>query len=426
MIVQNQFKAKGFLVWGICTLFFLYEFFLRTVMGTYQHPIMSDLNLTTFQFSFISTTVFLVIYGAVQIPIGLIVDNIGLKKSLLIGTITCGIAAAGFAYSYHFPVAVFFRLLMGFGASFGFIGVLVALYDWMPHRYLAIFIGISQFIGTMGPMLAAGPLDTLSETKGLYWRDLFLSMGAFGLGLALLVLLFVENNLKKSGHFTILYRSEKITTSLMRLLSKWQPWAIAVFSATIYFAIEYLSENEGRTFLSFKGISFNAASYMITIAWIGYAISCPLLGFISDMLQRRKHVTQICALMGFVAIITILYAQNKLWLQVAFFLLGASAAGQSVAYAMISEQFKKQFVAVGFALNNAVILLFAAINAPLIGLFLDYKGRLTQITLAEYTSVFNILVFISAISIIIAFFFIKETFCKSTAEYTYLNYKKTV
>ncbi|WP_367608019.1 hypothetical protein [Legionella sp. W05-934-2] len=43
--------------------------------------------------------------------------------------------------------------------SFGFICLLISVYDWLPRKNAALFIGLSQFIGTMGPMLAAGPLD---------------------------------------------------------------------------------------------------------------------------------------------------------------------------------------------------------------------------------------------------------------------------
>ena len=51
---DNTLQLKGFIVWGVCALFFLYEFFLRTVMGSYQAAIMQDLHLTSFEFSIFS------------------------------------------------------------------------------------------------------------------------------------------------------------------------------------------------------------------------------------------------------------------------------------------------------------------------------------------------------------------------------------
>ncbi|MCB1107325.1 MAG: hypothetical protein KDK76_04435 [Chlamydiia bacterium] len=48
---DRSFTISGFVVWGICALYFLYEFLLRTIIGTFQHPIMYDLKLTSFKFS---------------------------------------------------------------------------------------------------------------------------------------------------------------------------------------------------------------------------------------------------------------------------------------------------------------------------------------------------------------------------------------
>ena len=158
MIDTTKLSGQGLLVWGICALFFLYEFFLRTVIGTFQHPLMADLQLNAIQFSVLSTTIFLLVYGLMQLPVGFILEQLGLKKSLLLGSGLCTLATIGFSFSYQFWTALFFRIGMGLGASFGFIALLVSVSEWMPLRLRGTFIGLSQFIGTMGPMLAAGPL----------------------------------------------------------------------------------------------------------------------------------------------------------------------------------------------------------------------------------------------------------------------------
>ena len=58
-------------------------------LGSYQREIMLDLDLSAVEFSMLSTTVFLTIYGLMQIPVGLLVDHLGLKKSLSIATFLC-------------------------------------------------------------------------------------------------------------------------------------------------------------------------------------------------------------------------------------------------------------------------------------------------------------------------------------------------
>lgn len=420
---DHKFRLKGFLVWIICALFFLYEFLLRTIIGTYQASLMKDLHLSALQFSLMSSTIFFIVYGAMQLPVGILVDRIGLKKALLIGAGGCIIASLGFSYAQSYALALFFRMLMGFGASFGFICLLISVTDWMPHKYSAIFIGLSQFIGTMGPILGAGPLETLSLSRGISWRSVFLGLSVVGFILFILVLLFVENNKEQSGRFTLLYRPEKILTSIKRLFTQPQPWLVGIVCAGLYFTIEYLSENEGRAFLMLKGLPSTSASYMLTISWIGYAFGCPFLGFLSDFFECRKKIMTLSAILGLIVMGVILYVPNKLSLQVAFFCLGIVASGQSVGFASISELFTKQFVAVGFALNNAIILITAAVNAPLIGYLLGVSAGDGPLTLKNYLFAFNVLIVMAVLALVFSLFFVKETFCKSRVSFTVIQPK---
>jgi MFS family permease len=165
---------KGTIIWAICALFFLYEFFLRTVIGAYQFSIMNDLNITLFEFSILSSTAFLMIYGIMQIPVGIVVDNYGLKKSLLFACILCSLSSMTLSYSHSFSYAILSRIIMAIGAAFGLICLLIAVNDWLPSKYRGIFIGLSQFVGTLGPMFAAGPLEKISQNESGNWRNLFM------------------------------------------------------------------------------------------------------------------------------------------------------------------------------------------------------------------------------------------------------------
>lgn len=419
-MTQNK-SLKGFLIWGICASFFLYEFFLRTIFGSYQHPIMNDLDLSLVEFSLVSSTVFLMIYGIMQIPVGIIIDHLGLKKSLFIASIICALSTFLTSYSDNFHMAVVSRILMGAGASFGFICLLVSVDQWLPRDHRALFIGLSQFIGTLGPIIAAGPMESLKDSDYGSWRNVFFILGIIGVIIALLALLLVENRKKQKNITMVLSRPQSPSSSMSRLFMNLQPWAIAIVSACLYFSLEYLSENEGRYFLSQKQIEPSLASYMLTIGWIGYGIGAPFLGFISDYIKRRRIILILGAISSLISTVIIVYGMNEKLLIFGFFLLGISTSAQSIGFAIMAEQFKDKFVALGFGLNNAIIMFMAAINVPIIGFFLDLNKSGSYIMLEEYICVFNILIAISVIGVIISIFFIKETYCKSQADFTYLN-----
>lgn len=422
MVKDNEYTFTGFLVWIICALFFLYEFFLRTVIGTFQHSIMSDLHLTSVKYSLLSTTVFLMVYGLMQVPAGLIIDHFGLKKALILGAVVCAISSLGFSMVNGYWIAMLCRMLMGFGASFGFVALLTAVFDWLPNRRSAFFIGLSQFIGTMGPMLAAGPLEMLSQTAVVNWRIVFVAMGVFGAILSVLITLFVKNNQQQTGQYTILRRPEKSATSLKKLFTRSQAWYIAIFAACSYFAIEYLSENEGKAFIALKGHSIAFAAYMITLSWFGYAIGCPLLGYLSDLFSRRRTVMLYSALICLAAIVTIVFANSETSLIIAFFALGIGASGQSISYANVAEQFEKKYLAVGLSFNNAMLAVVGSINAPFIGWIIDTsRGKAgTSTSLHDYYLAFSVMIVMAVIAVISTALFIHETYCKSKADFTYL------
>src|SRR5690606_26311182 len=177
----------------------------------------------------LSTTSFLFTYGLMQIPVGLIVDRYGLKKSLAFAVTICALTAVLFSFTYQFKLAVLIRMFMGLGASFGFVCLLVAVYDWMPKKYYGLFIGLSQFIGTMGPMLAAGPLNALATKGNIDWRTVLLTLGLFGSILLFLVILFVRNNENNLGSFRVVKKPETILSSISKPAKQPQVWLIACY-----------------------------------------------------------------------------------------------------------------------------------------------------------------------------------------------------
>lgn len=418
---NRTITLTGLIVWGVCALFFTYEFLLRTVLGTFEHPLTYDLNLTVITFAILSSTAYQAVYGLMQIPVGIIIDRAGLKKTLFVASLVCALAVLGFSLTHRFQTAFLFRILMGFGSSFGFIGLLVAVYDWMPRQRIGLFIGLSQFLGTLGPMIAAGPLDTLASHSSVNWRFIFYCLTAIGFFTALLILLLVKNNKDYTGSFQILQRPKPLSSTLFQLMRQPQAWIIASYSALVYFTIEYLSENSGKAFLILNGIDSNTASYLITISWLGYAIGCPLLGYISDLTGKRKHVMVLSALCCLISGAAIFYYPiNVPTLSLAFIILGIGASGQSIGFAIMAEQCSENYIAAGLGLNNAIITLTTSVNAPVIGWMLARQTQGKTPSIANYQHAFGLIMILMLVALVLSVFFIKETFCKSTKETTKL------
>ena len=150
------------------------------------------------------------------------------------------------------------------------------------------------------------------------------------------------------------------------------------------------------------------------------------MGIISDYIRLRKPLFIAAAVIYTISLSVLMLTRNIYALSFSFFLLGVGASGQSIGFATIVENFKKTYLALALSLNNSLITLLTAINAPILGLIIDSRKQSTTLTLDDYTYMFTILIIIACASLFIAVFLVKETNCKSAVELTVLDRKATL
>lgn len=422
---KNKSNILGILSWLPCVLFFLYEFLLRTVVGTFQDKMMYDLKLNIVQFAFLSSTSYQIAYGLMQIPAGIITYSFGVRKTIFCAIICSIISTIGFALSNNLYIALIFRIMMGLGSSFAFICVLITIYEWLPINRTALFSGLSLFIGTIGAMLSAGPINYIADIYNITWRYMFILFAVIGVLILLLARACVKNDNLEKNNFIILNSSSTLDIfhELSTFIKQKQVWYIALFSSFIYFILEYLAENSGKSFLLLKGYDSQISSYMITIAWLGYAIGCPISGILSDIICRRKLIILIHSIIYIISILLIIFSGfNTFILIIAFLFLGLGASGQNLGFSIMAEQCNKNNLFIGLAFNNCFITFISAINAPIIGFLFSLFSYNHVYNLYTYYKAFGITVFISIIILMMAIYCIKETFCKSVMEVTKLDY----
>jgi MFS family permease len=413
------FSLLGVIIWLIAAVFFLYEFFLRTFIGTLAHQIIQDLNLNPETFTLLGAAYYLM-YGLMQVPVGIVTDRFGIKKVLTFAIVTCTISAFLFASSTHFTSAFISRILMGFGSSFAFVCLLVITLTWFPHRYFGVLIGLAQFIGTMGPLLAGGPFIFFVMQLNGNWRLAIMIIGIVGLSLTVLSLIFVKNkaHLNKRS-LIILKRDGPISNVLKRLVRNKQVWYISLYSACIYFPMALLGALWGTNYLQTRGLSQHIAADIISIGWLGYAIGCPVLGALSDFMRRRKFALIFPALLATIVTPLITYVTFKFNFAYGFlfFMLGLAAAGQSVGFAIIAEHVSLKARATALGLNNSMILLFSTVFPLVASYFIHHTAttnQLPQQVLApsNFFIGFSIMPILCCIASILSIFFIKETYCR--------------
>jgi MFS family permease len=420
---DNKISPLGFIIWLTAALFFLYEFFLRTFVGSLAHQLIPNLHLSLEQFAFIGSAYYFT-YGIMQIPVGILVDKFGVKRILMFATLVCAGAAYWFAHANGFVDALLARVLMGFGSSFAFISLLSISMEWFPRKYFGFFAGSSQFVGTMGPLLAGGPLVAAMAASGGSWRLPLTYVSIIGVGLTVLVFLIVKNKTRGKGdNFVRLERPRPFINSLKQMVKSKQVWFIAIYSGTSYGAIALLGAIWGTEYLQTRGLSQDAAAYCVSTAWIGYALGCPLMGFISDLTKRRKPGLIFCAALGIVITLLITFSSISFaWLYaLLFFLLGIAASGQNIGFAAIIEHVPTNTRAAALGVNNAAVISFDTFMPPIIGYLIALSaghihGNVDQLRPENFSVAFLIMPILYTLGLLIALFLIKETYCKPQKE----------
>jgi len=415
---QQSFSFLGISIWGIAVLFFLYEFFLRVFIGTLADQIIPALGLTAATFSLIGAG-YHVTYGLMQIPVGLLVDRFGVKWILAFAVLTCSLSVFLFSMSNGVVSALLSRLLMGFGSSFAFVCLLMIISTWFNRKNFAFIVGLSQFIATLGPLLAGGPLVNLLVQSNGNWRLLLNKIGLAGLVLFVSVLLVVKSNANRSfDKLVILKPRISISAILRQLVTSSQVWFIAFYSAAVYVPISVLGGIWGTSYLESHHLSQIQSASIISTNWLGYAVGCVGLGLFSDKSKRRKSTFIFCSLIGFVSIMGIVYTPiNPIWIyHFLFFGLGIAASGQNIGFAAMAEHVT-QSRASSMGLNNAFIVLLNAVVQLTIGVIISLvNSKGGNPSTHDFLIGFAVLPILYLSAFIISVFLISETYCKPRKE----------
>ena len=111
--------------------------------------------------------IFFYAYAALQIPLGVMLDRWGARRTLAGAATVCAVGTVLFATANTLPVAYAGRALIGAGSAFGWIGTLTLIGLWFPPNRFAFVAGITALIGMAGAVGGQAPLAAVVETFGV-------------------------------------------------------------------------------------------------------------------------------------------------------------------------------------------------------------------------------------------------------------------
>lgn len=433
MDIQNQnsisVKTIGwlpFIIVGLASTFFIYDFFLRVMPSAMTQELMHEFHIDAFGLGLLSS-LFFFSYTPMQLPAGMLFDRYGPRVLMTITMFLCAVSLLVFALTYEFWLASVARLFMGIGSAFAYVGTLLLASRWFPGRYYSFIVGLIQFMGSLGAIIGEGPISQMIHKLGDEVALTIVALVGFALTVLFGILLrdhpqpekdeATKRKLKRHHHVSEWKR-------LTRVCRDPQNWAVGVYCFFCWAPISVFAALWGVPYvISVFHISEPHAAMDVSTIWIGVALGGPLLGWWSNMVHSRRIPMILASVVGLFGTLCILYVYYvPEWLMdVFFFMLGTAGSAQAVGFGNVKDNNPPERAGTAAGLNNMLILMGGALLQPLVGKLLSYgwTGTITPsgvhlYPIADYQSSLLVMPICYFAALIISVFVVRETHCEIT------------
>uniref|UniRef100_A0AAU2JQ66 MFS transporter n=1 Tax=Streptomyces sp. NBC_00049 TaxID=2903617 RepID=A0AAU2JQ66_9ACTN len=186
---------KAVAVWSIGVAVYFVAVIFRTSLGVAGLDAADRFHVNASALATFSLLQLLV-YAAMQIPVGLMVDRLGTKKVLTLGAVLFTVGQLGFALSPSYGMALAARALLGCGDAMTFISVLRLGTRWFPARRAPLMAQLAGLVGMSGNLVST--LVLAPVLHGLGWVPAFAGSAAAGLVVLVPLVLFLRDH--PDGH----------------------------------------------------------------------------------------------------------------------------------------------------------------------------------------------------------------------------------
>jgi sugar phosphate permease len=422
-----HFERTRWTIYGILILAYMLVFFQRIAPAVVSGELMQAFNTTGAALGSL-VAMYYYIYTAMQLPSGVLADTLGTRASVAVGNLIGGVGSIIFGLASDFEIAAAGRLMVGFGISVIFVGLMKSNTVWFSERSYGVISGLTLFLGNLGAFLAAKPLAMLLEHYS--WRAVFVGLGVFSIFLAIASWIWIRNRpedagfpslREMAGQETHAVREQHWTLDLKQVLGVRTLWAgfwtdFGMMGAYLSFiglwAIPFLRDT--------CGVERNAASQYTSISLLSFAVCALCSGWVSDRLGRRKPILVAGALGAVIiwGLFLIVPWQTGWGLSILFALLGVSHSTFVLSYPLAKESISPALSGMALSLVNMGVFAGAAVAQPLFGWILDHfwagklQGDIRIYAAADYRFAlyamlgFAVLAFVSALCL-------RETFGKN-------------
>ena len=187
------------------------SYFFRNVNAIIEADLVRDLGFSAASLGLL-TSVYFISFASFQLPLGLLLDRFGPRRTESVLLIFAALGALIFSMAESLSGLILGRLLIGFGVSACLMASFKAYVLWFPPDRLPLMNGLQMVAGGLGAMSATVPLRTALEFTD--WRGVFLILSGLTLFSALVLWLVYPEKEGSAGPVPMKKQLEGLKTVL--------------------------------------------------------------------------------------------------------------------------------------------------------------------------------------------------------------------
>lgn len=424
---DNKFTLAGITIFTVGIFYYCLAYLLRVYPNVMEDQLLQHFHTTSFGYSLI-TVFYYVAYAPMQIPVGVSVDKIGPRKSLLAACLIAMLGVLIFGSTNNMGVALLGRFCIGLGAAFAYVTALKLATLWLPRKYFATATGIVTGLGMVAAAFTEPGFTQLLISHG--YTSVMRAPLYAGLALFILILFVIKDKPRNQVNTELLEESSPMSYyQLWRyvklIMRNKQMWLIGLIGCLLYMPSSVFLDAWMIPYLKacnhFTALQAATGNSMMLAGWI---LSSFLVGFLSDLFGTRK-LPLIIACISATIISSLLIFSHGLDTQAIFILLfcfGFACGPHPLCFTLSKENWSKKISGTAVSFTNFLIMMGGFIMQPVIGHLLNAgwhgnfsEGHIRLYSSHDYMSAL-IIIPVGLIIATILSFFISETYTKKVDE----------
>lgn len=327
-------SRRSWVIFGIGVFAYLVAVMQRTSIGVAGVAATERFHVSAAVLSSLAV-VQLIVYAAMQVPVGVLIDRVGSRALMIAGTALMVVGQVTVAFAPTITLAIIGRILVGAGDATVFTSLMRLVNSWFRGP---IVPQLSQWIGNIGQLgqvLSAIPFALLLHQSG--WTTAFLSAASVSVVALIGIVAAIRDRPTGSSEgprpATWSESIRQLRISLARPGTQLGFWShFTTQSSGTVFSLMW-----GLPFMVFAlGIDPAEASGLLIVSVVAGLIAGPILGLLTARfpLRRSNLVLGIVGMMGAVWALVLLWPGTPpLWLLILLLVaIGVGGPGSLIGF----------------------------------------------------------------------------------------------